>query len=449
MKKQLDFVKLFFSKGEERTILAKKNVIKTFLIRIVSVPISFILVPLTMNYVNSDSYGIWITISSIVAWMSFFDIGINNGLRNKLTQSIAIGDLNLSKKYVSTTYAILGLISLSIFVLFFIFNIFLDWSVILNTAPKLTNELSNVALIVVGYFSLKFFLSTINTILMSYQQPASASFRGLIEQASSLVVIYFLTKFTNGSLLNLALGLCISPLIILIFFNISLFYGRFKEISPSLQFVDFSITKDLMGIGLKFFIIQLAGIVQFQSANFIIIQSYGSNEVTIYNIVFKYFSILTMLMAILMTPIWSAVTDAYAKNDYSWILKIEIKFRKVSLFLSILGLIMLLSSNFIYELWLGKGKIIIPFSTSFYMYIFTLVSLFGSIYCAILNGISALNVQYKASMISPIIFVLSAYIFMHFGFGINSLIIASIIANFNGFLLAPLQYKKIFYSKSI
>lgn len=438
----------FFSKGEERSVLAKKNVLLTFAIRIVSLPISFILVPLTINYVNKDSYGIWITISSIVAWMSFFDIGINNGLRNKLTESIAEGNTKLSKKYVSTTYAILSIISIFILILFIGVNFFLDWSKVLNTSSSLSAELSKVALIVFGYFSFKFVLSTVNTILLSSQLPASASFRGLIEQVSSLIVIFLLTKFTTGSLLNLALGLCVAPLLVLIYFNVTLFFGKLKNISPSFHYVDFSITKDLMGIGFKFFIIQIAGVIQFQTANFIIIQSYGPSEVTVYNIVFKYFSVLTMLMAILMTPLWSAVTDAYAKKDNDWIIRAEKKYRKIAFAFVGLGLIMLFLSNYMYELWLGKDKIEVSFQTSFCMFLFTLISLFGGIYCTILNGISALDIQYKASIVSPLIFLMSSYFLIKYlNWGINSIIIASIIANFNGYLLAPLQYRRIFYSK--
>ena len=443
----LKTISSFFSKGDDRSVLAKKNVLLTFAIRIISLPISFILVPLTMNYVNTDSYGIWITISSIVAWMSFFDIGINNGLRNKLTDSIAEGNTNLSKKYVSTTYAILSIISVIILVSFVVVNFFLDWSKILNTQSSLSSELSKVALIVFGYFSFKFVLSTVNTILLSSQLPASASFRGLIEQLSSLIVIFLLTKFTTGSLLNLTLGLCFAPLLVLIYFNVTLFFGKLKNISPSFQYIDFSITKDLMGIGFKFFIIQIAGIIQFQTANFIIIQSYGPNEVTIYNIVFKYFSVLTMLMAILMTPLWSAVTDAYAKKDNDWIISTEKKYRKIALTLVGLGLVMLFLSNYMYDLWLGNGKIEVSFQTSFWMFLFTIIYLFGGIYCTILNGISALNIQFKASIFSPVIFLISSYFFINFlDWGINAIIIASIIANFNGFLLAPLQYRRIFFS---
>lgn len=429
-----------------RSELIKTNIFSTLVIRIISLPISFILVPLTINYVNADSYGIWLTISSIIIWMSFFDIGINNGLRNKLTESIAIGDIKLSKKYVSTTYAVLALISVLILLVFFIINRFLDWSVILNSPAGLAGELKTVSIIVVVYFCLKFVLSTTNIILLSHQLPAKAAFWGLIEQMSSLIIIFVLIQFTKGSLLNLALGLCVMPVIVLIVFNYYMFYGKYKHLSPSFSYVDFSLTKDLMGIGFKFFIIQLAGIIQFQTANFIIIQLYGPLEVSVYNIAFKYFSVLNLLIWIFMTPLWSAVTDAYAKKDNDWIIRAEKKYRKIALSIVILGVVMLLFSSFAFDIWLGKGKISIPFLTSFLMFLFFSISVFGTIYVNILNGISALNRQFLASIFSPFVFLIMSYCLTHFiDLGINGIIISSIVANFNAYLVAPLQFKKIFF----
>jgi O-antigen/teichoic acid export membrane protein len=436
----------FFSSGSERSVLTKKNVLLTILIRIVGVPVSFMLIPLSMNYVNPDSYGVWITLSSIVAWMSFFDIGINNGLRNKLSQSLAEGNFALSRKYISTTYAILILISSFLLFMFSIINYNINWSRILNISSDYSSELSLIALVIFCYFCVKFIFSTINIILLSYQMAAQASYRGLIEQISSLVVIFLLSRFTSGSLLNLALALCLSPILILIYFNITLFRGKLKHISPSFRFVDFSVTKDLMGIGFKFFVIQIAGIIQFQTANFIIISQFGAKHVTEYNIVFKYFSVLSMVMALLMTPIWSAVTDAYTKKDYSWIIKIEKKFRAISFALVGLGFIMLITSSYAYDLWLGKERIQISFQISLFMYVWTSVSVVGSLYCTILNGISVLNEQFLASLFSPIVFISFSYLFItYFEMGVSGVILSSLLANFNAYILAPMQFKRIFY----
>lgn len=435
----------FFNKGHERSIKAKKNIIATIVIRVFSILISFMLVPLTINYVHSNSYGIWLALSSIVAWASFFDLGINNGLRNKLTESLAIGNFDLSQKYVSTTYAILTFIFIPLFFVFIIAGYFFDWSSILNTAPSMSQELYIVAVIVFGYFCIRFILSTINIVLYSFQMPAGESIRSLIEQSFALLIIFILTKTTHGSLLNLSLGLCITPLIVLLYFNIALFRTRFRAIRPKLKQIDFSLSKNLFGLGFRFFIIQIAGIIQFQTANFIIINAFTPNDVTVYNISFKYFSAIIMAMGIFMTPLWSAVTDAYAKKDIQWITNSVKKYQKLSILLVLVGVIMLILSDFVYTIWLGKAKPIIPFSVSFWMLIFSAISVIGGLYCGVLNGISALKIQFYASLISPFIFISLSYLFIYkLHYGIEAIIISSIIANFNAIILAPLQYYKIF-----
>ena len=111
-------IKDYLNSGSARSIKAKKNVIQMFVIRGFSILIGFVLLPVTIGYVNSETYGIWLTISSMVAWISFFDIGIGNGLKNKLAEALAQDDYELGRKYVSTTYAILSLIFIPLMFIF-------------------------------------------------------------------------------------------------------------------------------------------------------------------------------------------------------------------------------------------------------------------------------------------------------------------------------------------
>src|SRR5688500_16255025 len=109
--------KLVFA-ADERSLQVKKNVFTSFLAKGGSVIINLLLVPITIDYVNPTQYGIWLTLSSVIAWFGFFDIGLGNGLKNKLTEAIAKGDHLLGRKYVSTTYLVLTLISILLLIVF-------------------------------------------------------------------------------------------------------------------------------------------------------------------------------------------------------------------------------------------------------------------------------------------------------------------------------------------
>ena len=76
------------------------------------------------------------------------------------------------------------------------------------------------------------------------------------------------------------------------------------------------------------------------------------------------------------------------------------------------------------------------------------VILFVGKYVSFLNGISALRIQFISSAISPFLYVALAIIMIkYFKMGVYSLFIASVIANFNAYLLAPIQYYKIIVQK--
>ena len=110
------------NEGHQRSIKIKKNILESILIKGGSVMISLIMVPLTINYINPSRYGIWLTISSIVGWVSFFDIGLTQGLRNKFAGAKARGDDEQAQMYVSTTYALLGIVFLSVWLMFLLIH---------------------------------------------------------------------------------------------------------------------------------------------------------------------------------------------------------------------------------------------------------------------------------------------------------------------------------------
>jgi len=191
----------FFS-GHERSIKAKKNILGSFLLKGISIVISLLLVPLTIDYLNPTKYGIWITLMSVIAWFNFFDIGLGNGLRNKFATAKAEGKDELARTYISTTYAIISIISVLLFILFFIVNQFLDWGKILNTTTDLI-ELEKLVFIVFSVFCLQFIIKLINVVFIADQRPAMSSAINTFASLISLITVFVLMKTSEGSLLYL------------------------------------------------------------------------------------------------------------------------------------------------------------------------------------------------------------------------------------------------------
>ncbi len=439
-----DKIVFFLTQGDERSLKVKKNVLVMLFIKGCSILLSLFLVPLTLDYVDSECYGVWLALSSMVVWISFFDIGINNGLRNKLTEALAHENFELGRKYVSTTYAILFLIFVPLMILLLTAVPFIDWYSLLSLKQSNVEGLVVAVCIVISYFCMNFIFHTISVVILANQRPSESSFVTLVQQVVSLVIIYILTLTTEGNLIHLCLALCISPLMVISLANVFLYRKKYKSIAPSLKYMDFKVAPDLMKLGVQFFIIQIAGIIQYQMINFLIIRYYGAEDVTSYNISYKYFNVLTMVWTIITTPLWAAVADAFARRDFLWIKNAQRKYQRLFLIFVLGGLLMLCCSSYVYDLWVGSD-IIITHLLSFWVLMYSMVSMFSNIYVTILNGMGILKIQMYACLFSPLVFLCLCYVFVNVGLGTHGLIIAVIISNFNGYLLAPIQY--VYYMK--
>lgn len=394
LKKIETYIKILLSlKNEDkRSIKAKKNIIASFGIKGVSVLVNLMIIPLTINYVNATQYGVWLTLSSIIGWFSFFDIGFGHGLRNKYAEAIANGNFDRAKIYLSTTYAILTLIFTLLFLLFFFVNTYIDWSSILNTKEITNIELRKIAQILFCFFCLQMIFKIISTLLIANQNIAKASFLDSASQFIIFLVIFILTKTTEGNLVNLAFVIGFIPVMVFILASIYYYSTDYRSVVPAIKSIDFSYAKDLMSLGAKFFFIQIAVIIIYQTNNLIITKIASPEDVTIFNIVYKYLGVALMLFTILISPYWSAITEAYTKQDYIWITKTVKMLRKISYKLFFLIILLVLFSSYAYELWIGD-KIYIPFKVTIAVGLYVLVLCLVGLNTQILNGIGKIRLQ--------------------------------------------------------
>jgi O-antigen/teichoic acid export membrane protein len=439
-------IKDFFTKGNERSLNAKRNIVFITVLKGFSIAISLVLVPMTIHYVNPTRYGIWLTLTSIVGWFNFFDIGLGNGLRNKFAEAVAAGKTDLARTYVSTSYAILAIIVVAVLLVFFCINPFLNWTSILNTPADMAGELRILALIVFTFFCLEFIMQLMTIIITANQQPAKASFFTFLGSLFSLLIIYILTKTTSGNLVYLGAVFSATPVLVLLASSFWFYTHSYKKYAPSIKFVKFSFAKDLMSLGIKFFVIQVAAVIFYQTSNIIIAHLFGPEEVTPYNIAYKYFSVITMAFSILMLPLWSAYTEAWVKKDFDWI-KNTINKLMLTWGLIVLGVVvMVILSNFIYRLWVGK-EVVVSINISIVMAAYVLVNGWCGIFSQFLNGVGKIKLQLILSTGGAILNIPLA-IFLGKHLGIYGVLLSTVIFGLISAIWAPIQYRKIINLKA-
>ena len=356
------------------------------------------------------------------------------------------GEMEKAKSYVSTAYVSISVMCLILFVLFMGINNFIDWNTLLNIPKKIDENINQIALIVFSMFSIQFILQLINSILLSAQQSYKVGLFSMISNILILIGIYTLTKVAKESLYNIAVVYSMIPVLVYAVLNVIYFKNSFKNFSPSIKFFHRDALKDVLHVGLKFFVIQISVMVLFATSNFIISRFLGPDYVTPYNIVFRYFGVITMAFSIIMVPYWSAYTEAYVKNDFAWIRKTIMQALRLWGVFVIGAILMLIVSNFAYTKWVNDTSVttIIDFKLSFLMMMYAILITFGSVFMMFLNGIGQIKLQMTINAIGMIVFFPLCYVLVKvLHLGLCGIILSTIICSAYGYLVAPFEVRKV------
>src|ERR1700744_6822130 len=100
------------SRGGERYRRGGITASSSFITKALNVAISFLSVPLTVHYLGAERYGVWLTISSLLTWMSMTDFGLaGNALVNVLADAVGREHRGAAQQYTSSAFWALSGIS--------------------------------------------------------------------------------------------------------------------------------------------------------------------------------------------------------------------------------------------------------------------------------------------------------------------------------------------------
>src|SRR5829696_2846112 len=118
-------------RSKERYRRIVLTAISTFLTRGVGMLAILATVSLTLAYLGKEQYGLYATITSLLAWIVVFNFGIVNGLVNAVSQAHGKSDDQAAGSYVSAAFFMLMIIAALLGVVFVLIAPFISWSELL------------------------------------------------------------------------------------------------------------------------------------------------------------------------------------------------------------------------------------------------------------------------------------------------------------------------------
>ena len=165
----------------------KKNSRLLALYKVISMVLSLVYAPAVLGYLGTGLYGIWATVLNVVSWVNYFDIGISNGLRNKLSASLARREGNKSaRSLISSAYLMLTLVVAAILVVSLVIFQFIDWDSVLNISSDLYSGATFIVQVSYALMCLGFLFSICKSLFFAVQQAHVVSLMGVVQQLTML-----------------------------------------------------------------------------------------------------------------------------------------------------------------------------------------------------------------------------------------------------------------------
>lgn len=430
----------------ERTRNYLRQIKGSVLYKGVAVAASFLAIPLMITYLGVAQFGIWSTLLTIMSWVVFFDLGIGNGLRNKVAESLAKNASCEARNYISSAYSLIAVIALVIWLLFVFFSYSISWQRIFNTALVTEEDLRYAVQVAITFMLVNFWIGLITALLGAVQRSALISLGQLFTNLFALIAVYFLGVLGDASISNLAwmygVGLLGGNVILSIWF-----FREYQGLMPAFTLRRGHVTP-LLSVGIQFFIIQLAVLVVFATDKVLITQLFGPAHVAEYEVIFKLFSVITFFHTLICSPLWSAYTDAYHRQDTVWIVRMLRTQLKLYGFVVICLLVLALLAPFVIGIWIGSE---FPVSNSLIAFVafFVAVTTWNNIFAVMLNGAGAIRVQLFTALVAMTINIpLALVLVKFFGMGVGGVVFAATLSLLFSAVLLPLQVFRLLGKKT-
>jgi len=312
-------------------------------------------VPLTIHYLGTERYALWMVITSSVSLLVFGDLGIGNGLLNAIAESHGRNDENAARAYVSSAFFLLLCICASLCAILALVYRFVPWARIFNVTSSLAvSEAGPASVVFICCFALGLPLDIVPRIESGYQDGFTNNlwtmFGGILALGGLLLAIHL-----RAGLPWLVVAITGAPLIATLMNGIFLFSYLRPNLRPSLSAANRNYTKRLLGKGMYFFILQTCVVTVTSADNLITSHLLGPAAVTTYAVAMRMFTIIPGVLMMVLLPLWPAYGESIARGEIHWARRAMVRSLKLIFAVTICSGILLVSLGpWILRHWAGR-----------------------------------------------------------------------------------------------
>ena len=313
-------------------------------------------IPLALGYLGGERFGIWSTLSSLMVALQFADLGIGNGIINRVAEAQGRGDRAAIRRYLSSGLLALLAIAAVVGLMLPVVVMWVPWAQVFRLSDALAvEEVRPAVAAFMACIALAIPLGVVQRVQMGLQRGFVASLWQCASNVLSLLAIWAATHLQLG-LAWLVLALLAAPLLTALVNGLVFFFVMERDLRPGLGSVEAAAIRKLLSTGGAFLVLQIAIAVLVHSDSIVIASALGAAQVADYAVPEKLFSIVSLLLATVLIPLWPAYGEAIARHDMAWVTRTLRRSLSLAVGLSVLVSGLLVAAGpFLIQLWVGPA----------------------------------------------------------------------------------------------
>jgi len=305
--------------AEHRNRAVVRTVLSVYGLKIITVGVNLISVPLASSYLGLERYGLWLAMSSLIGFMGLSEFGLGNNLTTLLAQARGHEDRHTASRYVSATlWSAIGMAG-TLLLLFYCAYPFISWSKFFNVVGRVATSEAPRAALMLGIIAA---VSLVSGLCQRIYAGLQQGYLGAIWQGGGAILglaALLLVSHLHGGLVALVVALGLIPIFVQILgLSWVLRHGDYgKLLGPaSMSRSDYSY---LLRGSTMMFLVNVQAVFWFSKDNLLIAHIIGLGDVGLYNTAFRIFqSFFGLLASSVGASLWPAYADAFSRNDRVW-----------------------------------------------------------------------------------------------------------------------------------
>lgn len=359
---------------------------------------TLVTVPLILDRLSPDAFGVWITLSSLLLLLGFLDLGIGSALVGGIARAHATGDTDEAQRMISSAFIGLAGLAALFGALFAVIHPMVPWGSLLGVeSPAERADAATAVAIVVAAILVSLPLNVAPRAQAGLQEGDTVVLwrtMGVVIQLLGVIVL----SFAGAGLVWFVVALASGPVLGSLLNSIALFSGRRCWLHLRWERASLRTFRGLGSTGFLFFILLVSSTVAYQCDALIIAHFLGAADAGAYWVPFRLFMFVPTFVSLALMPLWPAYADAWASGDRAWIKR---TFRRSVLFAAAanggVGLALLVVARPVLRLWVGSA---VEPSTLLLVSLFLYVLVWGvsGTMAMLLNGCDVVRFQLVLSI---------------------------------------------------